>query len=310
MIEVTHIIGHVTIQDMGRSGVAHLGVSSGGALDKHALMLANRLVANPDNTPALELSSGEIQLSFDNDTWVVLCGAEYDAKIAKRPLWNGWRAKVNKGEQLTIRGPKKGMLGYLAVAGGIDGERVLNGYGTDLRAQFGGHHGRHLQTGDKLVQMKASPPSFSRPVGAVQRANDGILRALPGPELALFSEPSRKAFWHSSWQISPQRDRMGVRLSGATLTTQTEVNLRSHGVMPGVIQVPPSGEPIVLLADAQTTGGYPRIASVIEADLWKLAQTRTGVPIRFTHVSPSQAEDANYEWQQYFYRLSRAMDAS
>ncbi|WP_110458784.1 biotin-dependent carboxyltransferase family protein [Shewanella algidipiscicola] len=310
MIHIEQVNSHITIQDLGRAGVAHLGIPIGGAIDKQALLLANRLVANPDNSAALEFSAGEFSLRFETNTWVTLCGGHFDASINNRPLWNGWRGKVNKGETLHVRGPKQGMYGYLAIMGGIACETVLKGKGTDITNQFGGHHGRYLRAGDNLNIEKIEFSNFSRPIGAVQRVNDGILRALPGPELPLFSPSSKKAFWHTSWKVSNQSNRMGTRLDGHPLATETDINLRSHGVMPGVVQVPPNGQPIVLMADAQTTGGYPRIACVIAADLWKVAQMRPGQALLFQHISPSQAQSANYEWQQYHYRLARAMDGS
>ncbi|QYJ86212.1 biotin-dependent carboxyltransferase family protein [Shewanella mesophila] len=310
MMHIDQANSHITIQDLGRTGVAHLGVPIGGAIDRQALTLANRLVANPDNCAALEFSAGEFTIRFEIDTWVALCGGHFDASISNRPLWNGWRGKVNKGESLYIRGPKQGMYGYLAIMGGIDCETVLKGKGTDITNEFGGHHGRYLEAGDRLNIGVTALGNFSRPIGAVQRANDGILRALPGPELALFSQFSKKAFWHTSWKVSNQSNRMGTRLDGQPLSTETDISLRSHGVMPGVVQVPPNGQPIVLMADAQTTGGYPRIACVIAADLWKVAQTRPRQALIFQHISPSQAQSANYEWQQYHYRLARAMDGS
>ena len=165
-------------------------------------------------------------------------------------------------------------------------------------------------SGDTLMLNPAAKACFSRPVGAVQRANDGILRAQPGPEMTRFSDQDRKAFWHHSWTISQQSDRMGTRLHGQALISIKNLSLRSHAVLPGVVQVPPDGQPIVLQADAQTSGGYPRMAVVIEADRWKLAQCRGGQKVSFQHVSPNQVEEANLEWQHYFYRLARAMDGS
>jgi urea carboxylase len=310
MMHVEQTNSHISIQDLGRIGVAHLGVGIGGALDRQALTLANRLVANPDNSAALEFSSGEFKIHFETETWIALCGAHFDANINNRPLWNGWRGKINRDEYLHVRGPKLGMYGYLAIMGGIECAAVLNGKGTDITNQFGGHQGRYLETGDSLNIGTTKLGKFSRPIGAVQRANDGILRALPGPELSLFNLSSRKDFWHTPWTMSNQSNRMGARLEGKILSTTTSTSLRSHGVTPGIVQIPPNGQPIVLLADAQTTGGYPRIACVIEADLWKVAQMRPGQRLIFQHISPSQAQSANGEWQQYFYRLARAMDGS
>ncbi|WP_428612740.1 biotin-dependent carboxyltransferase family protein [Shewanella sp.] len=310
MIRLAQVSGLASIQDLGRQGQGHLGIPSGGAMDRFALILANRLLGNDDTAAGIELSSGVYELVFDIPSWVALCGAPFEANIDSRPLWNGWRGRINPGERLTIRGPKQGVWGYLAVLGGIQVPSVLGGCGTFLAGQFGGHQGRPLMSGDVLALNPATEAGFSRPVGAVQRANDGILRALPGPEMTRFSDQDRKAFWHHSWTVSQQSDRMGTRLDGQALTSAKKLSLRSHAVLPGVVQVPPGGQPIVLQADAQTSGGYPRMAVVIEADRWKLAQYRSGQKVSFQHVSPNQVEEANLEWQHYFYRLARAMDGS
>ena len=128
--------------------------------------------------------------------------------------------------------------------------------------------------------------------------------------MSLFTPEARKIFWRNQWQLTNDSNRMGARLAGETLSLVEPLELNSHAVMPGVVQIPPSGQPIVLLADAQTTGGYPKIATVIAADLWKLSQTRPNEKIQFVHISPNQATAANYEWAQYFYRLQRAIEAS
>ena len=308
MIEVLTPGFHTTVQDLGRTGYRHIGVSVSGALDRQALMLANRLVANADNAAGLELTTGTLELKFHRDAWFSLTGAHYEIKIGSREIWHGWRSKINAGETLTLRGPKSGMRAYLAVDGGIDVPITLGSRSTLTAAELGGHQGRTLKVGDRIPL--GDKRSLSKPIGAVQRGYSNEVRALPGPEMALFTQESRKVFWSSLWQVSNDSNRMGARLSGEALGLEQEQSLNSHAVMPGTIQVPPSGQPIVLLADAQTTGGYPKIATVIEADLWKLAQTRPGQKLQFIHVNPNQAEDATYEWQQYFYRLQRAIDAN
>ena len=306
MIEVLIPGFHTTVQDLGRTGYRHLGVSVSGALDRQALMLANRLVANPDNAAGLELTAGTMELKFHRDAWFSLTGANYEIKIGSREIWHGWRSKINAGETLILKGPKSGMRAYLAIDGGIDVPISLSSRSTLTAAELGGHQGRALKVGDRIPL--GDKLSLSKPIGAVQRGYSNEVRALAGPEMALFTQDSRKVFWSSQWRLSNDSNRMGARLSGEALDLEQEPSLNSHAVMPGTIQVPPSGQPIILLADGQTTGGYPKIATVIEADLWKLAQTRPREKLQFIHVSPNQAEDANYEWEQYFYRLQRAID--
>jgi len=301
---------HSSVQDLGCTGYRHLGVTTGGALDRHALILANRLLGNSDSSAGIELTSGSVELKFNCDTWFVVTGARYQISIGQRDIWCNWRNKIKAGETLTLRGPKSGMRAYLALEGGIIGG-VDNGMpDTDspLGSRFSGVLGVVLKDGDRLALGQAG--TISKPIGAVPRGYSNEIRALPGPEMSLFSTESKKSFWNTSWQLTNESNRMGARLSGTSLSLLQQQDMESHAVMPGTIQVPPSGQPIVLLADSQTTGGYPKIATVIEADLWKLAQTRPGEEIRFVHVSPNQADDANYEWEQYFYRLQRAIEAN
>ncbi len=286
-----------SVQGLGLSGYRHLGIPFGGALDRQALILGNRILGNPDSTPALELTSGQVELKFTRDAWFVLTGAQYRIAIDGRDIWHSWRNKIKAGEILTLRGPKSAMRAYLAVDGGIQPTQQ----NTTLQIT------KQLAKGDCL--RLGSALSIAKPIGAVQRGYSNEIRALPGPEMSLFTPQSRKAFWSNAWQLTNNSNRMGARLAGEILSLTKPQELNSHAVMPGVVQVPPSGQPIVLLADAQTTGGYPKMATVIEADLWKVAQTRPGSTVRFIHVSPGQADDANYEWQQYFYRLQRAIDA-
>ncbi|QFU20423.1 biotin-dependent carboxyltransferase family protein [Shewanella eurypsychrophilus] len=308
MIEFIESGLFTTVQDLGRTGFRHLGVSLAGALDRQALILANRLTGNGDNDAGLELTAGNMKIKFHRDAWFTLTGAQYEIRIGDRQIWHGWRSKINAGDILQLRGPLSGMRAYLAIDGGINVPVCLGSRSTLMSAELGGYEGRTLRSGDKLTLGEKR--SLSKPIGAVQRGYSNEIRALPGPEMALFTQESRKIFWSSQWQVSNDSNRMGARLSGEALALVEEQSLNSHAVMPGTIQVPPSGQPIALLADGQTTGGYPRIATVIEADLWKLAQTRPGSKVQFIHVSPNQADDANYEWEQYFYRLQRAIDAN
>ncbi|WP_076416442.1 biotin-dependent carboxyltransferase family protein [Shewanella sp. UCD-KL12] len=313
MIEIIEPGFQTTIQDLGRTGFRHLGVPVSGALDRQALMLANRLTGNQDTSAALELTAGNLAIKFHRDAWFTLTGAQYKIKIGNRDIWQGWRNRIKAGETLILRGPSSGRHAYLAIDGGIDTPAYLGSRSTSLNFTALSNNNCNnncnnvssLQKGDKLALGEQQ--RVSKPIGAVQRGYTNEIRALPGPEMSLFTDIARKTFWSSQWQVSNDCNRMGARLLGEPLQLESPTELKSHAVMPGVIQVPPSGQPIALLADAQTTGGYPKIATIIEADLWKLAQTRPGEKVRFIHVSPNQADDANYEWEQYFHRLKIAM---
>ncbi|MFZ6750374.1 biotin-dependent carboxyltransferase family protein [Undibacterium sp. Ren11W] len=293
-----------TVQDQGRGGYRHLGVAQSGALDAPALLLANRLVNNPAHFAGLELVVGPIALRFSSASWFVICGADFEAELDGDPVRSGWRSYAAAGQLLTLRGAKQGMRAYLAVAGGIAVPQILGSRSTDIAAQFGGFFGRALQNGDRLpIGVVAAGAECDRPAGCLQRLWTPELRVLPGPEYQEFGDAAQQAFWQQAWGVSHQSNRMGYRLEGTPLLRATPGDLLSHAVLPGVIQVPPNGLPIVLLADAQATGGYPRIGVVIQADLWKLAQARPGTRFCFIQSDLAQARAAQKKWQQEQYRL-------
>ncbi len=307
MFEIRQANAQITLQDLGSpnyvgsvvesavdSKTHHFKAFYGGAVDRQALRLANRLLHNPDNSLALEFT-GDIQILFQQTTWIALCGAQFEAQIETRQLWNGWRTKVHKGEIVTIRGPQTGVYGYLAIQGGIS-----HGHINEV-------NNKYLHVGDQLKQNLADK-LFSKPVGVSQRANDGILRVLPGVDLDFFTPPSRKQFWSHNWKLARQSDRIAAQLAGEPLIVESKKAFRPKNIMPGMVQILPDGQPFISLAETKTTAKNPVIAWVIEADLWKVAQTRAGERFSFQHVSPNQIESANYEWQQYFERLTRMLE--
>ncbi|MBB5020360.1 biotin-dependent carboxylase-like uncharacterized protein [Chitinivorax tropicus] len=306
MFEIIRAGIQTTVQDLGRIGLRHLGIAQAGALDQPALMLANRLVNNPAGAAGLEIAMGPVEICFHRSGWLALTGADFEATLDGQPIWPGWRLPYQCGQRLLLKGPRSGMRAYLAVDGGIDVPQVLGARATDLRARFGGFVGRALQAGDRLPQGPAI--AHLDRCGAWARPWSPVVRALPGPEYAAFRAEAQQRFWQTSWLVSPQSDRMGYRLSGPALLLTEHREMLSHAVLPGVVQVPPNGQPIVLLADAQTTGGFPRIASVIEADLWKIAQARPGQRLHFVETTletalqalkQQQYERNRFEWSAY-----------
>jgi len=291
-----------TVQDLGRNGYRQLGVSQTGALDAPALRLANLLVGNDENAAGLEITLGQFSTQFSRSGWIALTGAGCHAELDGKTLWTGWRYPVNPGQTLTLKTPTRGMRSYLAVSGGIDVPEVLGSRSTDLKTAFGGLEGRPLRDGDTLpVGKKGRLPTQA--TGIKQLLFGNRIRALPGPEYQEFSEESRESFWRTSWQLSPQSNRMGYRLYGHALKRETDREMLSHGLIPGVVQVPHGGQPIVLMADAQTTGGYPRIACVIEADLYNLAQIRLGEPVHFVKCSLEEAQKALHEQHRFIEQI-------
>lgn len=295
-----------TVQDQGRNGLRGQGVSLGGALDAPALYAANLLVGNRGTDAGLEVTLGECTVEFTRDGWMALTGAGCDAYLDKQRIWTGWNYPVRAGQRLVLHRPKRGMRSYLAVSGGIDVPKVLGSRSTDLTGGFGGLDGRRLKDGDVLPlgEVRRVPQKSQ---GIKQLLFNNYIRVLPGPEYQEFSPEEQAFFWRTPWHLSPQSNRMGYRLNGHALRRSSSREMFAHGLLLGVIQVPHGGQPIVLMADAQTTGGYPRIACVIEADLYHLAQIRLGEPIHFIRCTLAEAQQAYKEQKIYLRQLERGL---
>jgi biotin-dependent carboxylase-like uncharacterized protein len=306
MIEILRAGPLTTVQDLGRDAWRDRGVSRCGALDDLALAWGNLLVCNPVDAAVLEFTLGPATLRFDADCCIALTGTDADASLDGRPLRPWWRQRAQAGQTLKLAAPRERMRSYLAVSGGIALPAALGSRSTDLKAGFGGLEGRALRDGDVLPL--ATPERLpTRSIGIRPPAWDACVRVLPGPETEDFSAAALTAFWAADWTLTPQSNRMGYRFSGPELQRERGAELASHGVLPGVIQVPPSGQPIVLLADAQTTGGYPKIGVVIRADLWKLAQLRLGGSLRFKPCTTDEAVAALRERRTTLAQLRTAL---
>lgn len=292
-----------SIQDDGRSGWRQYGISEGGSLDNPAMQTANMLVGNEANAAVLEITLGQFTAEFACDGWIALTGAGCRARLDGQIVWTGWRTAVKKGQLLVLNIPLYGMRSYLAVSGGFALEPTLGSCSTDLNAGFGGLKGRKLKDGD-CIPLAGAGRGFTKAVGVRQLLWGNRVRALPGPEYHEFNRESQEVFWRTAWRLDPQSNRMGYRLQGQELHREICRELLSHGLVPGMVQVPASGMPIVLLADAQTTGGYPRIACVIEADLHHLAQLRLGEPVHFVCCTPEEALSAKWQQQQALNKIA------
>ena len=303
MLKIIRAGMHMSIQDAGRFGYRQLGVSRCGALDTPALKIANLLVGNAPDSAALEITLGHCVVEFTSDGWFALTGAGSHAELDGHAVWTGWRLPVKAGQQLRLKVPERGMRSYLAVAGGLDVPEILGSYSTDLKGQIGGIEGRLLKDGDEIPLLPATR-RFRESRGVKQLLWGNRIRALAGPEYQEFTHTSQDAFWRLPWQLSPQSNRMGYRMQGQRLERTTDRELLSHGLLPGVVQVPHNGQPIVLMNDAQTTGGYPRIACVIEADMFNLAQLRLGEPVHFVQCTLEEALKARREQQIYLEQLA------
>jgi antagonist of KipI len=300
-----------TVQDPGRPGWQRHGVTPGGAVDTQSLRLANVLVGNAEGAAGLEVTLAGPTLRFAEETLIAICGAEFDVTVEGRgvPAWRPVR--LAQDAVLVFGAVRTGCRACLAVAGGLAVPRVLGGRGTHLAAGFGGFEGRALRAGDVL---KSGPPSLwaKRLAGALAGAGGfsvarwevgaaarpaytaaPTVRVMRGPQWEWFNPEAQARFLHERFTVTPRSDRMGLRLAatGPGLTGETLREMVSEGVATGTVQVPPDGQPIVLLADRQTIGGYPKIATVATVDLPLLAQLRPGDSVGFRDTSVVEAQD-------------------
>ncbi|UOE42662.1 biotin-dependent carboxyltransferase family protein [Agromyces larvae] len=271
------------VEDLGRPGLAHLGVAPSGALDRGALAFGNRLVGNPAGAAGLELLGGGFRARFTAPRWFAVTGAWGAVRLDGRRIPPDAAAHADAGSTLELGAPERGLRWYLAVRGGVDEPPVLGSRSTDTLAGIGPEPvatGRMLRFGG---EPEASVPAFD---GAVAPPPDGAvtLALRPGPRAEWFTDASRQALFEATWRCSPAADRVGVRLDGVPLERRVDGELASEGTVPGSIQVPPSGLPVILLADRPVTGGYPVIAIVADASLDAVGQLRPGQPVRFRHA--------------------------
>jgi biotin-dependent carboxylase-like uncharacterized protein len=327
MIEILSSSALATVQDQGREGYLRYGVGTAGAMDRLALSVGNLLLGNPDDAAAIEIPLFPFRIRFLEGLAFAITGADCSARLGDRPVLPWWTAQANKGDVLTIGVPTSGTRCYLSLEGGVDVPVVLGSRSTQLRGQFGGYNGRQLQKGD-LVQavglggrtalpavlpapvrdagFGTVPPEYSLPGPLATPAADAgetVVRVLPAAEYDCYKPESLDAFWREAWKVTPQSDRYGYRLAGPTLSATHAIEKRSHGIVPGVIQVPHSGQPIIQLRDAQPSGGYPKIGTVIEADLWRLAQAGIGTKIRFVQTNYAEAVAALEEVERYLVKV-------
>jgi len=287
-----------TVQDLGRAERRREGVSAGGALDLFAARVANLLVGNPEDAALLEITLGGFRLRFDDDRRVAWCGGAFPTRIAKEEFPAGRPAFVRRGEELEFDSTKRGGRAWIAIGGGIDVPLVLGSRSTDLRSGFGGFEGRALRDSDQLSlgevsARKADGPrlaAWSAPVEWTQTSMRApVLRILRGSEWDEFVREAQTGLLKRLFTVSEKADRMGARLVGAALRRTNHWELPSEAVAPGTIQVAPDGQPIVLLGDCQTIGGYPKIAHVITVDLPRAAQLRPNDTVRFQEVTATEA---------------------
>jgi biotin-dependent carboxylase-like uncharacterized protein len=267
-----------TVQDLGRPGWAHLGVPLAGAVDRAALRAANRLVGNPSGAAALETTMVGPELELEADAVIAVTGGRCAVAVDGQGVDPGVAVTVRAGRTVAVGAVSRGVRSYLAVRGGIDVPAVLGSRSTCTLSGLGP---APLAAGDRLPVGVARAGA----VGAEQLppiVEEPVLRVVPGPRLDSFAADALGTLTGSSYVVSPSSDRTGVRLEGAALQRVSDDELPSEGVVPGAVQVPPDGQPILFLANCPTTGGYPVIAVVRPEDLPHAAQARPGSVLRFT----------------------------
>ena len=299
-----------TVQDLGRRGTQRYGVSVSGVLDEEAAILGNRLVDNEYVAAVLECTFGGVALRFESDTRVAVTGAVANVEVigVPQPMWT--TLLVPAGGTLEIGAATVGTHVYIAVAGGIDVPKVLGSRSTHLGTKMGGFRGRALAEGDELVCGPVSDAKSSLIAGTTVTTGFDIgyvgsrapIRAISGPQYDSFPENGRATFWGSTFRVSTVSDRQGSRLEGPKVEAKDgKHDIISEAAYFGAVQVPSDGQPIVLLADRQSTGGYAKIASVISADLGRMAQLSPGAEVQFEEVDIETAQLAGRERYRWTY---------
>jgi antagonist of KipI len=285
-----------TIQDSGRFGYRRIGMPVSGPMDDTAFRLANLAVGNKEGYAALEVTLQGPVLHFTSDTVIAICGADLNPSINNEYVLNNKPLQVHRGDVLRFGMASTGMRAYIAFQSGLKIEKQLGSSSTNTLAKIGGLHGRALKAGDKIAlnaeaysdkkcDWSISPSLFSY----LQKKEVRIIRSR---QWDWFSKEVQSRFKSGSFTIRPESDRMGYRLSGPLLSLKQPRELVTEGIAMGSIQVPPNGQPIILMADSQPTGGYPKIANIISADLPVIAQRKPNETITFREVTLAQAYEA------------------
>lgn len=281
-----------SFQDTGRHGFQHWGVPVSGVMDEAAHELCNVLVGNPRSFTSLEMTLQGPTLHFQAKALIALAGADLGATLNGEPFKPGMARVVPADSVLSFGKREQGARSYLAVGGGFLLPSVMNSSSTNTRGGFGGLRGRALQAGDliPICSSFANVPRLANVMDPTGHDDGQPIRVMTGREWAFFSEQSRQDFLTGSYTLTGDSDRMGYRLTGEALTLETPCELLSESVAFGTVQVPPSGQPLILMADRQTTGGYPRIAQVASVDLPRLAQMLPGDTLQFSLIDLHDAQ--------------------
>lgn len=280
-----------TVQDAGRFGYLKSGVTSSGVMDDMAFASANAMLHNPPNAAVLEVSLLGPTILFvgepEEETVIAITGADMESCMDGQPVDSSQPISVREGQTLSLGYAREGCRTYIAVSGGIDVPEVMGSRSTNLKCAIGGYHGRGLKSGDML--------DLFAPVTTYETVKDEhyerpdykkrlTLRVVMGPQEDYFTSGGIETFLSGTYSITDASDRMGCRLEGPAIESINGTDIVSDAIVPGAIQIPSNGKPIILLKDRQTTGGYAKIATVVSDDLWKLAQAKPGDKVEFERV--------------------------
>jgi antagonist of KipI len=281
-----------TVQDLGREGFGPIGVSSSGAADAVSLRIGNRLAGNPEGSAALEMTLVGGAFTFERAAVIAVTGADFGPSLdgVALPTWAS--IEIPEGETVRFGASRSGARAYLCIHGGIALEPFLGSASTHALSGLGGFEGRALRKGDR-VELGAANSLYRKSVLSPKALEilrpRKVIRVTEGPQSDWFAESSWKTLCGNAFRVTEQSNRMGIRLEGPPISLDSSREMITEGVSLGAIQVPPSGQPIILFVEQQTTGGYPKIANVISADLHSLGQLRPRDEIRFERIEMSEA---------------------
>ena len=292
-----------TVQDLGRNGFAHFGISASGAADSFSLRIGNLLVGNNESAAALELTILGGIYQFETDAFIALSGSQFEAFIDDEPIPHQCGVYIREGQILTIGPTLTGARAYLCVRGGVDVPQYLSGKSTHVMSKMGGLNGRPLQKGDTLNIGNLS--SVSQPIIIKEKLHVdlSIIRINIGLQSDWFSESTWTKFISKLYTVSDLSSRMGIRLKGNNINSERGNEILTEGIPLGGIQVPGGGDPIISFVEHQTTGGYPKIANVITADLCKVGQLKGGDEFKFELVSIEEGEALRLAQESYIQSL-------
>lgn len=305
MIKIINAGALSTIQDKGRFGAMKYGFTQAGVMDSHSSRTANKIVGNDEFAPVIEMTMMGITAEFNEECAICVSGGDFSPALNNMPIKNNKAYIVKSGDVLKIGFAKSGLRAYLAIGGKIKADEVMGSVSTDLKSAIGGICGRKLQNGDEIeIENKIIPKDIEKRELEVEKYESTVsVRAVLGPQDDMFTSDDFKRFFNQQYTVTKDFDRMGIRLYGIPLKAKNGMDIISDSISFGSVQIPKSGQPIILMADHQTTGGYAKIATVISVDLPKLAQVKQGDKIRFSQVSVKEAEKLCKQENKYFKKL-------